>query len=105
MDIMRKSPYIAPLAAGALIGLCSCDTGARVQHATPTELAATHERRGDQPVSKKMKVTIGPKSFTATLDDTPATAKLKALLPLTLDMSELNGNEKYSRLSTRFPTD
>jgi hypothetical protein len=27
------------------------------------------------------------------------------MLPLTLDMSELNGNEKYFHLSTRLPTD
>ncbi|MBN9519374.1 hypothetical protein J0H58_12765 [bacterium] len=52
-----------------------------------------------------MKVIIGPQSFTATLDDNPATAKLKALLPLSLDMTELNGNEKYAELPTRLPTD
>ncbi|MES2459360.1 MAG: cyclophilin-like fold protein, partial [Armatimonadota bacterium] len=32
-------------------------------------------------------------------------AKLKALLPLRLNMTELNGNEKYYDLSTRLPTD
>src|SRR3954463_6520933 len=52
-----------------------------------------------------MKITVIKHAFAATLDDNPAAAGLRAILPLTLDMSELNGNEKFSRLSTPLPTD
>src|SRR4051812_9499335 len=100
-----KSRGIALFTAGALIGLSSCDTCAKVQQASSTEPAAHHERHGRQAVSQKMKVKIGSKTFTATLDDNPAAAKLKAMLPITLDMSELNGNEKYFRLPAPLPTD
>lgn len=51
-----------------------------------------------------MKITIGNKQFTATLYDTAAAQAFAKLLPLTLDMSELNGNEKYNYLSTTLPT-
>lgn len=93
------------MAASLLIGLTSCDTGASVRQATPTGATDDQDRLRNQSVGKKMKVTIGSKTYTATLDDNPAAAKLKAMLPLTLYMSELNGNEKYYHLPTRLPTD
>ena len=51
-----------------------------------------------------MKITIGSKTFKATLEDNPTVAKLNALLPLAVSMTELNGNEKYYHLSTPLPT-
>ena len=51
-----------------------------------------------------MKITVGNKEFTATLYDTEAAKAFAKLLPITLDMSELNGNEKYNNLSTTLPT-
>jgi len=52
-----------------------------------------------------MIITIGSKTFKVTLEENPTVAKLKALLPLTLNMTELNGNEKYYHFSTPLPTD
>lgn len=52
----------------------------------------------------KMKITIGSYTFMAILHDNKTTEALKALLPLSLNMSELNGNEKYYQLSTDLPT-
>jgi hypothetical protein len=56
-------------------------------------------------MEENLRITIGPKTFKATLHDNATVAKLKALMPLTLKMSELNGNEKYYHLSTHLPTD
>lgn len=54
--------------------------------------------------SKQMKIKIGAKNFVAILDDNATAAAFKALLPMTVEMTELNGNEKYARLSENLPT-
>ena len=103
--VMAKSRGAALFAASILTGLTSCDASEPARSAAaPSASAENRERLSNQPVGKKMKLTIGSKTFTVTLEDNPAAAKLKALLPLTLAMSELNGNEKLYRLATPLPT-
>lgn len=53
----------------------------------------------------KIEIVVGERIFYATLYDNEAAKKLLAMLPLTLDMSELNGNEKYYYLDTDLPAD
>ncbi len=63
----------------------------------PTDSTNTSE-------SMKLKITINNTAFTATLQDNAAAKAFKALLPLTLTMTELNNNEKYADLPTSLPT-
>ena len=51
----------------------------------------------------KMKITIGSAVFTATLNNNATATAFKAMLPLTINMSELNGNEKFYYFSTTLP--
>ncbi|HEY0655453.1 MAG TPA: cyclophilin-like fold protein [Chryseosolibacter sp.] len=55
-------------------------------------------------MSDTLVIKIGNKEFTATLSDNPTAAAFKAMLPLTFNITELNGNEKYFRLSRNLPT-
>lgn len=55
--------------------------------------------------NKKMKVIINNKEYNTTLENNETTTSLLNLLPLELDMTELNGNEKYYYLDKSLPTD
>jgi hypothetical protein len=52
----------------------------------------------------KLKITIGANVFTATLYTNASTAAFKEKLPMTINMRELNGNEKYFNLPANLPT-
>ncbi len=54
--------------------------------------------------NSNVKITINKKEYTLNLVDNPTTNKLKEMLPLEINMEELNGNEKYIYLSEKFPT-
>lgn len=53
----------------------------------------------------KLRIEVGGQIFTATLLDNPTTRALLENLPVTVSMSELNGNEKYYYLPDSLPTD
>lgn len=58
----------------------------------------------DPSSGNRLQLTIGSVSFTATLLDNAAASAFKALLPMTVRMDELHGNEKYYYLPERLPT-
>ena len=65
---------------------------------------APDEGNGNMTVMKeKMRITIADTTFIATLEDNVTTRALVEMLPLTLQMNELNGNEKYHYLPTSLP--
>lgn len=56
------------------------------------------------PTGSKMKIRVGSAVFTATLNENATATAFKAMLPITVNMSELNGNEKFYHLLTTLPT-
>jgi len=51
-----------------------------------------------------MWMTVGERRFAISLTNTPAARAFAAQLPLTLDMADLNGNEKHAELPKALPT-
>ena len=66
--------------------------------------AAGQDSKRDRSMGDKITIRIGDKAFTATLSDSATAAAFKKMLPLSLTMTELNGNEKFARLSASVPT-
>ena len=58
----------------------------------------------EQTEDNKINLTIGGKSFSATLEDNETAKTFRKMLPLSADMTELNGNEKYYVLPQNLPT-
>jgi hypothetical protein len=52
----------------------------------------------------KIKITVNSQTFTATLLDNNSAKAFKEMLPMTVEMTELNRNEKYVRLPENLPT-
>ena len=59
----------------------------------------------NEPMERNITIKVNGTSFAATLEDNEAGRAFAALLPLTLDMSEMNGNEKYHYLDESLPTE
>ena len=51
-----------------------------------------------------MWMTVGERRFAITLADTEAARAFAAMLPLTIDMADLNSNEKHADLPRSLPT-
>jgi hypothetical protein len=52
----------------------------------------------------KLKISIGSNTFNATVYDNATVAAFKTRLPMTINMKELNSNEKYFDLADNLPS-
>lgn len=52
----------------------------------------------------KINLIVNNKTFSASLENNETTRELTAMFPMTLNMSDLNSNEKYNYLDTRLTT-
>lgn len=55
------------------------------------------------PMYQNLMLNVGAASFSVTLENHAAATAFKALLPMTVQMSEMNGNEKYYYLPEDLP--
>ena len=90
--------FLIFVAAFPLLAWSACDQVVLANESMPCTDIKT-----DEPMTTKITIKVGNHKFTATLLDNPSANAFKALLPLSIKMNELNGNEKYHRLSDNLP--
>lgn len=84
----------------------SCTDEPQQGNENPTEISPddNEENNDITTMNETIKIEVNGTTFTATLDDNAAARAFAAMLPLTLDMRDLNGNEKYFYLNVALPT-
>ena len=82
----------------ALVVAAGCEASPQSAEGSTADTASV------QPEELRMWMTVGERRFAITLDDNAAARAFAELLPLTLDMAELNGNEKTVSLPKALPT-
>ena len=92
------------------IGIMACQTDDNLV-SDPTNLennssSGSNEMdiTSNKPLAGPIRIRVGSTTFTATLLSNPTVTAFKARLPMTVSMSELNGNEKLYNFPTRLPT-
>lgn len=86
-----------------LVGLGGYAAGQAAAEGSPAVAVADVSAATRTVEDSRMWLTVRDRRFAVTLFDNPAARAFSALLPLTLDMAELNGNEKYADLPTALP--
>ena len=81
------------------------ESTAKSTNESATDTETVSRDNSDTVTEQIIRISVGGQSFTATLADTKAAEEFAALLPLTMNMSELNGNEKYYYLNETLTTD
>ena len=82
-------------AAGCAYAGSTTDEEAREDEVDSVHVDDTNETLEQKEVPMQISVTVNDVPFTATVEDSVAGRELLARLPLTLQMEELHGNEKY----------
>src|SRR5687767_11335709 len=90
---------------GLVLGLLMLGGCEASQPAAPVAVVQDAAGASAKSEETRMWMTVGGRRFAITLADTAAARAFAAQLPVTLDMAELNGNEKHADLPVALPTD
>jgi hypothetical protein len=99
--MIKRVQLPALILMAALAGTIALDRAVALGADRPTRAA---KPTGEKTSTMNIRIRVGDKTLTGTLEDNSTSRAFQVLLPMTVQMTELNGNEKYFRLSTKLPT-
>ncbi len=97
---MKHLFLIMILLVSMICSAVSCDKNDNVMNTGNN----TENNEDDNMPNGKIKIKVNSQTFTATLLDNNSAKAFKEMLPVTINMVELNGNEKYYDLPQNLPT-
>ena len=101
---MKKTTLFATLLMILVAPLIVC-SGCSSEDAAPVSQPIQDDSNQTDAVMKDtIRITIGDRVFKATLESNATASAFKAMLPLTIDMRDLNSNEKFFDFPNNLPT-
>lgn len=101
---MKKVIFIL-LSVFILLVFCACSNDSTDKNTTKLQDGTMTNTNVTENFDNTITVKIGNKSFSAKLYNNDTAKAFADMLPLTLDMNELNGNEKYFNLNKPLPNE
>ena len=101
---MKKGILLSLLILISLIMVMGCSEKNRINNTKNNQQENSIDVDNSNEVIKSVKAIINEKEYTINLENNETANSFVNLLPQELNMSELNGNEKYIYLDTTLPT-
>lgn len=104
---MKQKILIIPLFFSFVTVFASCYKDGEVSNNGNAENNSIENNgntgNSNENMSTKIKIKIGTSTFNATLENNATATAFKAMLPMTINMADLNSNEKFIDLSVSLP--
>lgn len=103
---MKKSIVCAALALLLTASVTACQKQADERRPSENKEKSSNTENGRKKKEETvLNIEIGKRIFRAVLYDNQSVKSFKKMLPMTISMEELNGNEKYQYLDEKLPED
>ena len=102
---MKKNIISITLIIMLVLVATSCGIHVKVNNDVQSENKTTHDVEYKEEVTNTLTIKINDKEFVINLENNKTALEFAEMLPLSLSMTELNGNEKYVYLDETLTTD